>query len=377
MNYDLSEEQEMLKKSARDFLAVKCPKSYVKQMETDEKGYSPALWQEMAGLGWQGLVLPEKHGGSGMKFLDLAVLSEEMGRACLPGPFFPTVTLGALTIMDAGTGAQQDKYLPGIASGKSIVTLALNERDARYDASAVTLKATGGKGGYTLNGVKLFVPDAAAADYIIVAARTANTVNAERGITLFIVDAKSAGTTTTLLKTMARDKLYEVGFKRVAVPAENVLGEVGKGWPIILRTIERAAAAQCCDTVGVLQRVLEMTLDYVKERKQFDKPIGTFQVVQHFMAEIATDVDALRFAAYQAAWRLSEGKPCTREIAIAKTFAGDAFERIITKSHQLHGAIGVTIDHDLHFYTVRGKAAQLSYGDADFWRERVAQGMGL
>jgi len=377
MDFTLNEEQEMLKKSVRDFLATKCPKSYVKQMETDEKGYAPELWQEMAGLGWQGLVLPEKYGGSGMKFLDLAVLIEEMGRACLPGPFFSTVVLAAMALQEAGNDAQQEKYLSGIASGKTVITLALNEKDARYAASAIKLRATNGKDGYILNGTKMFVPDANVADYIIVVARTGETVNPERGITLFIVDAKSTGITTTVLKTIARDKLCEVNFRNVKVPRENVLGDVGRGWTTVRKTIERAAAAKCCDTVGVLQRVLEMTLDYTKERKQFDKPIGSFQVIQHYMAEIATDVDASRFSAYQAAWRLSEGKSSVREIAIARAWLADAYERIITKSHQIHGAIGVTIDHDLHFYTNRGKAAQLSYGDADYWRELVAQSMGL
>jgi alkylation response protein AidB-like acyl-CoA dehydrogenase len=377
MDFTLNEEQEMLKKSARDFLAAKCPKTYVKQMETDDKGYTPELWQEMAGLGWQGLALPEKYGGSGLKFLDLAVLIEEMGRACLPGPFFSTVILSAMALQEAASDAQKDKYLPGIAAGKTIMTLALNEKDARYLARAIKFRATNGKDGFILNGTKMFVPDANIADYIIVVARTGETVNPERGITLFIVDTKSPGITTTTLKTISRDKLFEVNFRNVKVPGENVLGEVGRGWAIVRRTIERAAAAKCCDTVGVLQRVLEMTLDYVKERKQFDKPIGSFQVIQHYMAEIATDVDATRFSAYQAAWRLSEGKTSVREIAIAKTWLADAYERIITKSHQIHGAIGVTIDHDLHFYTNRGKAAQLSYGDADYWRELVAQSMGL
>ena len=377
MDFSFTEEQEMLKKSARDYLAAKCPKSYVKQMETDEKGYTPELWQEMAGLGWQGLVIPEKYGGSGMKLLDLAVLGEEFGRACLPGPFFPTVVLAAMSILEAGTDAQKEKYLPGIAGGKMVMTLALNEKDARYYAQAIALKATGDREGYILTGTKLFVPDAAVADYILVVARTGQTVNPARGVTVFIVDGKSPGITTTALKTMAHDRLYEVNFRRVRVSKDNVLGEVGRGWEIVRKVIERAAALKCCDTVGVLQRVLGMTLDYSKERKQFDKPIGSFQVIQHYLAEIATDVDGARFSAYQAAWRLSEGKPCVREIAIAKTFAADAFERIITKSHQIFGAIGVSIDHDLHFYTTRGKAAMLSYGDSDYWREFVAQSMGI
>ncbi|MDP2919129.1 MAG: acyl-CoA dehydrogenase family protein, partial [Dehalococcoidia bacterium] len=376
MDFTFTEEQEMLKKSVRDFLTAKCPKSYVKQMEADEKGYTLDLWGEMAGLGWQGLVLPEKYGGSALQFLDLAVLCEEMGRACLPGPFFSTVVLGALTILESGTDAQKDRYLPGIASGKTIVTLALNEKDARYNARAISLRATVNKDGYLLNGTKLFVPDAQVADYLLVVARTRQTVNPERGITVFIVDAKSPGITVAPLKTIAHDKLCEVTFERVKVTGENIVGGLGRGWGIARRAIERAAAARCCDTAGVLQRVLEMTLDYAKERKQFEKPIGSFQVIQHYLAEVATDVDGARFSAYQAAWRLSEGKPAVREIAIAKTFAADAFERIITKSHQIFGAIGVTVDHDLHFYTTRGKAAMLSWGDGDYWREYVAQAMG-
>jgi alkylation response protein AidB-like acyl-CoA dehydrogenase len=377
MNYDFTEEQEMLKKAARDFLVAKCPKSYVKQMETDEKGFAPELWQEMAGLGWLGLVLPEKYGGSAMKFLDLAVLIEEMGRACLPGPFFSNIVLSAMILLESATEAQKEKLLPGIAAGKTIVTLALNERDARYDARTINLRATTGKEGFLLNGAKMFVPDAHVADYYLVVARTRNTVNPERGITMFIVDAKSTGISCTALKTISGDKQFAVAFKNVKVPEANVLGRVGRGWTIVFKAVERAAAARCCDTVGILQRVLEMTLDYVKERKQFDKTIGSFQVIQHYMAEMAADVDGTRFSAYQAAWRLSEGKSAMREIAIAKAWLSDAFERIITRSHQIHGAIGVSIDHDLHYYTVRGKANQLSYGDADYWREMVAQSMGL
>jgi 3-oxocholest-4-en-26-oyl-CoA dehydrogenase beta subunit len=377
MDFTFNEEQEMLKTSARDFLATKCPKTYVKEMQTDAKGYSPELWKEMTELGWQGLVLPEKYGGSDMKFLDLAVLIDEMGRACLPGPFFSTVILGAMTVKEYGTDAQQQKYLPGIASGKTIMTLALNETDGRYNARSIKLKAHNTKDGYVLNGTKLFVSDANVADVMLVVARTADDANPEHGITVFIVDAKNSGITSTLLETIAHDKLCEVNFNNVHVPAENVLGKVGDGWQIARKVIERAAVAKCCDTVGVMQRVLDMTIDYAKDRKQFGKPIGSFQIIQHYLAESLQDVDATRFSAYQAAWRLSEGKSALRETAIAKTWLTDAYDRVLTKAHQIHGAIGVTIDHDLHYYTIRGKAAELSYGDADYWREVVAQLAGL
>jgi 3-oxocholest-4-en-26-oyl-CoA dehydrogenase beta subunit len=377
MDFSLSEEQEMLRKSARDFLADKCPKTYVKQMETDEKGYSPALWKEMAELGWQGLALPEKYGGSGMEFLDLAILQEEMGRACLPGPFFSTVILGAMTILDAGNDAQKSAYLPGIAAGKIIVTLALNETDGLYEADSINVKAVADKDSFIINGEKYFVPDANVADYILCVARTSDEKDKKNGITIFIIPAKDSGVKCTLLKTITGEKMCEVTFTNVKVSRDNVLGGVGKGWPIVEKVIERAAISKCCDTVGVLQKVLEMTLDYAKERKQFDRPIGAFQVIQHYMADMMTYVDGTRFVSYQAAWRMNKGLPAIRETAIAKAWSAESYEWCITKSHQIFGAIGVTIDHDLHFYTTRGKTSQLSYGNADFWREPVAKSLEM
>jgi len=377
LDFNLSEEQEMLRKSARDFLTDKCPKSYVRLMADDEKGYSPALWKEMAGLGWMGLAIPDPYGGFGMEFTDLAILLEEMGRACLPGPFFATVVLGALAILESGNDKQKVAYLPGIAAGKIMMTMALNEADGLYEAGSIGTTAFAESDDYIINGTKLFVPDAHVADYILCVARTSNEKDEKKGITVFIVPAKEKGIKCTPLQTMSGDKLCEVTFDNVTVSKDSVLGGVGEGWPIVEKTMERIAAAVCCDTVGGLQKVLEMTLDYTKERKQFGKPIGSFQVIQQYMADMVTHVDGLRFVSYQAAWRISEGLPATRETAIAKAWSAESYEWCITKAHQVFGAVGVTIDHDLHFYTIRGKAAQLSYGNADFWREEVAKTIGL
>ncbi len=377
MNLALSEEQEMLRTMARDFLTDKLPKTAVKEMEDSELGYSPELWQEMAGLGWMGLSLPEEYGGAGMSFLDLAILMEEMGRACLPGPYFSTVVLGGLTILDAGSDEQKQTYLPGIASGESIFTLALTETSAGYNAADVQVKAKADKDGYVISGTKLFVPDANVANYILCVARTGEGDNPEEGVTIFIVDGKSSGIGTTVLKTIANDKLCEVVFDNVKVPAENVLGEPDKGWPVVKRVIERAAALKCCEMVGCIQQALDMTVAYAKERKQYDRPIGSFQVIQHYCADMATEVDGTRLAAYQAAWTVNEGLPYTQEVAIAKAWAGEACQRVMALAHQIHGAIGVTIDHDLQYYTRRAKAAEVTFGDARFYREIVAQEMGL
>ena len=377
MNFALSEEQEMLRKMARDFLSEKCPKTLVKDMLKDEKGYPSELLREMVGLGWMGLLLPEKYGGGDMSFLDLAVLLEEMGRACLPGPFFSTVVLGALPILDAGSEAQKQEYLPGIASGEAILTLALTEPGAGYDAGSITVKATRDDGAYIINGTKLFVPDAHIADYLLCVARTKEKAQAEDGITIFLVDAQSSGISYTVLKTIAGDKLCEVVFDQVKVPEGNILGQLDRGWGEAQKIIERAAVAKCCEMVGSMQQILEMTVDYAKERKQFNRPIGSFQAIQHYCALMAVDVESSRFSTYQAAWRLSEGLPGTKEIAIAKAWLNQACQRIITLAHQTHGAIGLTDDHDLPIYTKRVKAAQLTFGDAAFHREIVAQEMGL
>jgi len=377
MDLALSEEQEMLKTMARDFLTDKLPKTVVKETEESELGYSPELWKEMAGLGWMGLAFPEKYGGSDMSFLDLAVLLEEMGKACLPGPYFSTVILGGLTILDIGTEEQKEEYLPKIASGESIFTLALTEPSARYDATAIETKATAEKDAYIINGTKLFVPDAHVADYILVVARTEAKAKPEEGITIFIVDAKSPGISYTVLKTIANDKLCEVVFGQVKIAKENILGQLNQGWKEVQKIIQRAAVAKCCEMVGCIQQALDMTVDYAKERKQYDRPIGSFQVIQHYCADMATDVDGTRLSTYQAAWMLSEDLPCTKEVAIAKAWAGEACQRVMALAHQIHGAIGVTIDHDLQYYTRRAKAAEVSFGDASFYREIVAQEMGL
>jgi alkylation response protein AidB-like acyl-CoA dehydrogenase len=374
MKLTLTEEQEMLRKTARDFLADKCSKKFVKQMEESETGYSVELWREMAELGWMGLVFPEKYGGGDMSFLDLAVLLEEMGRACLPGPFFSQVLLAGLPVSNIASEEQKRKYLPELIRGEKIFTLALSEPGyPNYDASTITTQATLHDGNYMISGTKVFVPDAHVTDYLLCVART----KPRGGITVFLVDAKGPGINCTLLKTIAGDKLCEVVFDRTLVPKANILGRLNQGWSAIQKIIERAAVGKCCEMVGNIQRVLEMTVDYAKERKQFGQPIGSFQVIQHYCADMATDVDAARFSTYQAAWMLSEGLPCAKEAAIAKAWIGQASQRVFALAHQIHGAIGVTIEHDLHYYTRRAKAADLAFGDVNFHREIVAKEMGL
>jgi alkylation response protein AidB-like acyl-CoA dehydrogenase len=377
MDFAFNEEQEMLRKMARDFLADKCPKTFVREMEEDEKGYSPDLWREMAQLGWLGLAFPEEYGGGGGSFLDLAVLLEETGRACLPGPFFSTVVLSGLTILDVGSEAQKKEFLPRISRGELIMALALTEPSAGYDAASVDLRATADKDEYILDGTKLFVSDAHICHYMIGVARTREGGPAEEGITLFLVDAKSPGISYTLLETIASDKQCEVVFDKVRVPRGNILGELDRGWGEVEKIMLRAAAANCAVMVGGAQQALEMAVSYAKERVQFDRPIGSFQAIQHHCANMATDVDGSKFITHEAAWMLSEGLPCQKKVSVAKAWVSEAYRRVTLLGHQIHGGIGFTKDHDMQLYFRRAKAAELAFGDANFHREIVAKELGL
>ena len=376
MDLEFTEEQEMLRKFARDFMVDKCPKEYVREMEEDEKGYSPDVWREMAELGWMGLVFPEEYGGQDMSFFDLTVLLEEMGRACMPGPFFSTVVLGGMTILDVGSKEQKQEFLPQIAEGKMSIALALTEPAGTYTPAGISVTAVADGDDYVINGTKLFVSDANVADYLICVARTKDGAS-EDGITLFLVDAKSPGISYTMLKTIASDKQAEVVFDNVRVPKKNMLGELDKGWAEVAKIIDRAAAGKCAEMIGGAQQVLEMTVQYAKDRVQFGRPIGSFQAIQHHCANMATDVDGSKFITYEAVWMLSEGLPCAKEIAMAKAWTSEAYRRVVTLGHQVHGAIGFTKDHDMQLYFRRAKAAELAFGDADFHRETVAVEMGL
>ena len=373
MDLGLSEQQEMLRKMARDFLATECPKKLVREMEQDEKGYLPELWRKMAQLGWQGLPFPEQYGGGDGSFLDLTVLLEEMGRALLPGPFFPTVVLCGLTILDIGSESQKQQFLSPIANGDMVLTMALTESGGRYDAAGIAVEANKNNGKYILSGTKLFVPDAHVADWILCAARTKKGKDPQGGITLFMTEGGSQGLSCSVLPSMSKEKQFEVVFNGVGVASENILGDVDQGWVALNRTLQRAAVAKSVEMVGGAQQVLEMTVNYAKERIQFDRPIGGFQAIQHHCANMAIDVDSARYLAYLAAWKLSEGVPCDMEVAVAKAWASEAYKRIAALGHQVHGAIGFTLDHDMQLYSRRAKAAEVVFGDADFHREALAR----
>ena len=377
MDLGLSEEQEMLKKSARDFLQKECPKRLVRQLDESDEGYSSELWRKMAELGWIGLAFPEEYGGGGRAFLDLAILLEEMGYNIVPGPFFSTVVLGGLALLAGGSEEQKKQLLPKIAGGEVIVSLALTEPSASYDAAAVETRATPRNGGYVIKGTKLFVLNANVANYILCVARTRNTKNPEDGITLFLVDAASPGLGCALLRTLARDKQCEVVFDNVTVSERSIVGKRDEGWVVVKNILQQAAVAKCAEMVGGAQAALDMAVSYAKERVQFGRPIGSFQAIQHYCANMAMDVSGSRFVTYKAAWKIGEGLPASLDAAIAKAWVSEAFGRVALSAHQIFGAIGFTMDHDIHLYYRQAKAAEIIFGGADFHRAIVARELGL
>jgi alkylation response protein AidB-like acyl-CoA dehydrogenase len=381
MDLGLSEEQEMLKNFARDFLEKECPEKLVRDMEEDEKGYSPELWQKMAEQGWQGLVVPPEYGGSGMTFLDLIILVEEFGRALVPGPFIPTVIGGAIPILEMGSEEQKKEFLPKLAAGEMIMTLALTEPTARFDPEGVELEAKAAGDSFILNGTKLFVRDSHVSDYMVVAARTSGGkkgAKPEDGITLFLVDSRAPGITHTLLKTIASDRQTEVKFENVKVPKGNVLGQVDKGWEPLKKVMLKATVGECAYLVGLAQMDFEISVNYAKERVQFGRPIGAFQAIQHKCADMVTDVDGARFIMYKAAWSVSENEPdAEMDVHMAKAWCSEATRRVVAHGQQIHGGIGFTKDYKLQLYFRRQKAAELAWGDADYHRELVADGLKL
>ena len=369
MDLGLSEQQELLKDTARDFLENECPETLVREMEEDEQGYSPELWGKMAEQGWQGLLIPEEYGGAGFDFLDLCVLLEEFGRALVPGPYMSTVLGGAVPLIEAGSDDQKSEFLPRIASGDLIFTLALTEPSARFDEEGVQCEASVSGDEVTFNGTKLFVSDANVADYMIVAGRSS------AGVTLAIVPTDQAGVEVTQLVTIARDKQCEV---KLNGATGQLLGTDGGGWAALDPVLQRYTVGECAYLVGLAQMDFEISVDYAKERVQFGRPIGSFQAIQHKCADMVTDVDGSRFIMYKAAWSVNSGQDDAQlDVNMAKAWCSEATRRVVAHGQQIHGGIGFTKDYKVQLYFRRQKRAELAFGDADHHRELVAQQLGI
>jgi alkylation response protein AidB-like acyl-CoA dehydrogenase len=371
MNFAFSEEQEELRNIVRQFLEAKSPESAVREQMETERGYDPDVWSQMAEqLGLQSLIVPEEFGGQGFGYVELIVVLEEMGRALLCAPFFSTVVLATNTLLQAGDDDAKAAHLPGIASGETIATLAITEPNGKWDESGIVATATNDGGTWKINGTKSFVIDGHTADLIIVAAKTG------AGTSLFTVAGDAAGLTRTALATMDQTR------KQAKLDLDGVeatlLGTDGAGWDTLSTVLDLAAVGLAAEEVGGAQYVLEMAVQYAKDRVQFGRPIGSFQAIKHKCADMLLEVESAKSAAYYAGWCASELNDELPAVAsLAKAYCSDAYFHAAAENIQIHGGIGFTWEHPAHLYFKRAKSSELLFGDPSYHRELLAQRIGI
>jgi alkylation response protein AidB-like acyl-CoA dehydrogenase len=369
MEFELNETQKLFKSSARELFAQECPPSLVREMIESNDPYSETLWAKLVEQGWAGLMFPEKFGGQGLGLVEMAVSFEEMGRALVPGAFLSSVALAGSLIERAGSDEQRGKYLQAICEGKAKATVAMLEESATWDAGRVSLSGVETGNAVRLSGKKLFVPDAAIADYIITAARVGS------DLALAVVDRNSSGVTINPMPSIdATRHLYEVALNDVEVATGDILATGEAARQALDYSIDVATLALSAEMVGGMQWVLDASVEYAKTRKQFGKPIGQFQAIQHHCANMLLMTESARSAVYYAAWVMgNDAKQAPLAVSMAKAYASDAYREVGNLGIQVHGGIGFTWDESVHFYYKRAKASELMFGDATYHRERIAR----
>ena len=374
MNFSFTEEQEELRRYTRQWLDAQCSMETVRRLMDSERGYEPRHWEAIAEMGWLAMAIPEEWGGAGFSFLELFVLLEEQGRTLFCAPFLSTVVMAASVVEEAGDERQKQQILGAIAEGGLIATVAFTEPNGRWDAEGVTTDARRlSEGGWALQGSKSFVLDGHIADLLVVAART------DRGVSLFLVPGDAEGVDRKRLETMDQTrKQAEIELRDVRVGADALLGTDGDGWPFLERMMEKAAVGLAAEQVGGAQACLEMAVSYAKVRKQFGRPIGSFQAIKHKCADMLAQVESARSAAYYAGWAVSEDNEERALMAsLAKSYCSEAYFASAAENIQIHGGIGFTWEHDAHLYFKRAKSSELLFGDPSLHREKIADQLGL
>jgi alkylation response protein AidB-like acyl-CoA dehydrogenase len=371
MNFGFSEEQEELRRLVRRFLEEKSPETEVRRLMATTDGYDNAVWRQMADqLGLQALIIPEADGGAGFGYVELAVVLEEMGAALLCAPFFSTVALATNALLGSGDDLARKRWLPSIAAGETIATLALTEDAGKWDLDAVTTTATEGKGGWTLRGHKSFVLDGHSAALVLVAART------DRGLSLFAIEGDADGLTRTPLATM--DQTRKQARLEFADTPAVLVGRDGDAGAGLERTLQLACVALAAEQVGGAQRVLDNAVDYAKNRMQFGRPIGSFQAIKHKCADMLLEVESARSAAYYGAWAASsDDAELPLAASLAKSYCSEAYFHCAAENIQIHGGIGFTWEHHAHLYFKRAKSSELLLGDPAYHRELLALRLGI
>jgi alkylation response protein AidB-like acyl-CoA dehydrogenase len=372
----LTEDQELLAKTALDFVRTHSPVSRVRALRDsqDPVGFSRELWKQMAELGWAGILIPEAYGGAGMGLSDLIVVLEALGRHLAPEPFLSTVLLGGQLLTLAGTEEQKQAWLPGIAAGEKILTVAYHEAQSRYDLQRVATRAEPEAAGWRLFGEKIHVLDGQTADAFIVSARTAGEHTDPAGLTLFLVPRGAPGLTVTRQHRVDSRPVALVSLAGVRVEPDRVIGPLGEGLPVLSQVVDRATVGLCAEMLGGMSQIFENTLTYLKTRQQFGVLIGTFQALKHRAARLFMEIELARSAVMAAARAADEGDPqWVSLVSLAKARCSDTYILAANEGIQMHGGIGMTDEHDAGFYLKRARVAEMTFGDAAWHRERWAR----
>lgn len=374
MDFALSEEQEMLRDTARHYLDGNSSSEWVRQLMQTETGFDSAQWQAIADMGWPSMHIPERFGGAGFTISELNVLIEELGRRLLPSPFFATAVLGVTTLLESGDEEKCAEILPAVSSGSLRLAVAHVERSGEWRPAAVELAAAKHDGKFKLNGEKHYVIDGHTADRVIVSAMT------DVGVTLFVIDPATEGVTTEPVVTMDMTrKLATLSFADAVVSPDAMLGEEGKGAEVLARMLDVAAVALAAEQVGGASRCLEMSVEYAKVRRQFGRAIGSFQAIKHMCANMLIEVESARSASQYATQVAASGDRDELKIAasVAKAYCSDAYFGASSDTIQIHGGIGFTWEHDAHLYFKRAESSKLLFGDPAWHRERLAEHLAM
>ncbi len=369
LDLEFSPEQEMLRETVRGVCATTCPLSVVREMEDDPVGYSPELWKQLSHLDLIGLQIPEEYGGSSMTALENVVLYEEFGRSLAPSPHFVSSILCGGVLVGAGSDAQKQEWLPRIVTGEAILSVAWLEPDNGFGPRGVQMRAEPNGDGFTLSGTKRHVAFASSASRLLVLARVGPS---PLDIDVFLVDPTAAGVTLTQQMTIGSDTQYRIDFDGVHVDGSDRIGGTGSGWSTWDTVMHDGAILAAAQAVGGTQYALDITVQYAKDRHQFDKPLGAFQALAHYLADGATAVDGAEALVHEAAWARSEGRSVAKLAPMAKLFACQTFREVTATAQQIFGGIGFTVEFDIQLYFRRAKQLQLSWWDTRALEERVA-----
>ncbi len=375
MDLSLNERQELLKNTARDFMDHEAPVTVVTDWDRKGLSFIPEMWNQVAKLGWLGMVVPREYGGGDSSFLDAAVVFQELGKGPLPGPFFSSGVLSALVILEAGSEQQKKDILPGISQGDTIATVAVNEPSTKWGPETLTMTATKQGNNYVLNGVKLFVHDAMAANHFIIAVRTSG--SGESGITLFWVPKNASGVSVRPLTGFAVG-LGEVKLENVQVPASNVLGAEGQGWGLLDKAMQKSIPILSAYQVGGCERVFDISVSYSQTRIVFTQPIGRFQRVQDHIIELANHMDAAKWVTYEALWKLDNNRDdALASIHEAKAVASEGYYQACNYAHEAHGGIGISREYGLVVHSTMSRTLYQYLGDPRYHKRKMVDALGF